>query len=424
LTAEQLKDLISASAEQAIAQLDRIADKVSALAGGKPLSLQLNTDQAEERLAALRRSADQLLTDLNGNRTTATALAGAQRNYDAAIEELKTLKSLSRVTYEQELEYLQAISDNMQKYRLSAQDSLDLEQRLLAVQSQIAQRDAQSLDTLLSGITDALAARYETMRDAELNMLSQSREAWQTWRDSSTDAIQAQIDALDALTQAENRAAEEEGYLRRIEKLSQALEYEQDAFNRGQLASQLADAQAEYDAWLAKTSREDEKASLQEQLSAVNARAEAEIDALDRQAAAIKEAYAKQTETAALKAEAEKQLMAGTQQDILSLIATYAPEYNAAGQTLGEQMLEGFAQRAGNIAGWMESLNAMILNVQESLNAALQTAAESFYAEHAAAAGVTITQQNTFNTPVESPAETAFRIRQANEELAAELLET
>lgn len=118
--------------------------------------------------------------------------------------------------------------------------------------------------------------------------------------------------------------------------------------------------------------------------------------------------------------------MAGTQEDILKLITAFAPDYNAAGQTLGEQMLAGFAEKAGGISGWMESLNVMILGVQQSLNTALQTAADGFYAEHAAtaAAGVTITQQNTFNTPVESPADIARRIRQANEQLAAALLES
>jgi len=425
LTVEQISILISASAEQAIAQLDQVSQKVSALAGGKPFSLMLNTAQAEERLAALSRTANQLLTDLSGGQTTAAALAQAQTNYKSAIKELEALKSLSRTTYEQELEYLQTIRDGMRQYGLSAKDALDLEQRLLDVQAQIAARDAQSLDSLLDGIVSALSNRYETMRDAELAMLSQSREAWKTWQENSTDAIQAQIDALDALSQAEDRASEEEGYVRRIEKLTQALAYEQDAFNREQISRQLEAAQTEYAAWQEKTSREDAKAALQAQLSAVADRTEAELSALDEQAAAVTEAYAERLQAAALQAEAEKQLMTGSQQDILTLIAQFAPEYNAAGQTLGEQLLSGFMEKVGSVEGWTETLNAMIAGVQQSLNTAMQNAADSFYTEHAsaAAAGVTITQQNTFNTPVESPADTALRIRQANEALAAQLLE-
>lgn len=423
MTIEQISIQISASAEQAIAQLDRVAGKVSALAGGQPLSLQVHTGQAEERIDALRRSVGELLTDLSGNSVTAAAAAAAQESYQAAIREMQALKALSRLTYEQELAYLQAIRENMSRYSMSAKDALDLEQRLAAVAARIAARDAQGLDTLLDGIMTALENRYETMRGAELAMLDQSCEAWQAWRESSTGAIQAQIDALDALGEAENRAAQEQAYLRGIEKLKQALTYEQDAFNRGQLFAQLEDAQAAYGAWVSKTAREDEKAALREQLDAVNARADAELDALDRQADAVNAAYAKQLESAALQAEAQKQLMVGTQADILKLITAFAPDYNAAGQTLGEQLLAGFAQRAGSISGWMDSLNAMIFGVQQNLSAAMQSAADGFYLEHAAAApGVTITQQNTFNSPVESPAETAWKIRQANEALAEQLI--
>ncbi len=425
MTVEQISILISASAEQAISQLDTVSQKIAALMGAKPLRVTLNTAQAEEKLAALRRTANQLLTDLSGSRTTAAALAQAQDNYQNAIAQLETLKSLSRATYEQELEYLLALRGSMELYSLNTREALDLEKRLLAVQAQIAARDAQSLDSLLGGIISALQTRYETMRDAELALLAESREAWEAWQKTGTGAIQAQIDALDALAEAENRTATEEGYVRNIEKLKQALAYEQDDFNRGQITRQLAAAQEEYEAWLAKTAREEEKTALEAQLAAVNERAQAELDALDTQAGAIREAYARRLETAALEAEAEKELMTGTQEELLSLIAAYAPDYNAAGQTLGEQLLNGFLEKVGSVEGWTDTLNGMIAAVQESLNTAMQSAAESFYTGHAgtAAAGVTITQQNTFNTPVESPADTAYRIRQANEALAAQLLE-
>ena len=122
----------------------------------------------------------------------------------------------------------------MSRYSLSAKEALDFRAASFrSAGTDCLTRDAQSLDTLLSGVMDALENRYETMRDAELNMLSQSREAWQTWRDSSTDAIQAQIDALDNLAQAEDRTAQEAEHLRRIEKLQQALLYEQDSFKPG-----------------------------------------------------------------------------------------------------------------------------------------------------------------------------------------------
>ena len=424
MTADRISGLIGYSAEQAEKKLDALAAKISALAGGTGVALTLDISQAEEQIEQLHSSANEALTDIGGNQTTASALAKVYQSYEDAIDKLKALKSLSRLTYEQELAYLEAIRENMDAYGLSAKEALDLEQRLLEVQAEIAARDSQSLDTLLSGIMDALETRYETMRDAELTMLSESSEAWQEWKESSTDAIQAQIDALDELEEAEDRAAKEEEYLRDIEKLTQAIAYEQDGFNSAQLQSQLEEAQAAYADWLSGIAREDEKSALEAQLEAVSERAEAEIAALDEQADAVTAAYTQQLEEASLQAEAQQQLMSASQEELLALITAYAPDYNAAGQTLGEQLLEGFSDKVGSISDWMESLNGMIMTVQESLNTALQSASDSFYEGHepTAAAGITITQQNTFNTPVETPSETAYRIRQANEELAAELL--
>ncbi len=423
MTAEQISALIAAAAEQAAQKLDAMAQKMNALTGGKAFELLLNTAQAEEKLAALRRTADTLLTDLNGSQTSASALALSQHNYKDAIRQLESLKSLSRTTYDQELAYLQTIRDNMRQYRLGAKDALDLEVRIADVQAEIMERDAQSLDTVLDGIISALSARYQAMRDAELATLDESRAAWKSWQQDSANAIQAQIDALDGLTQAEDRAAEEETHQRKIEKLTQALSYEQDDYNKTQIAAQLADAQAAYDDWRRQTAREDEKDALRQQLAAVDERTNAELEALNAQAEAVNAAYAQQMQAAALQAEAQQQLMNGSQQELLALITAYAPQYNAAGQTLGEQMLSGFSASFGSVESWVESLNAMIRSVQNGLSAAMQSAAESFYAEHAggAAAKAVITQNNTFNIPVESPAETARRIRQANEELADQL---
>ena len=379
MTVDEIAIQISASAEQAITQLDQVAGKVNALAGDQPLRLLLDTTSAGEKLDALRRTANRLLTDLNGNQTTAAALAASRTQYASAIKELQTLKSLSRTTFEQELEYLQAIRDNMDQYNLSAEEALDLERRLMNAQAQLDARDAASLDNLLNGIVTALSNRYEAMRDAELDTLNESRDAWKAWQEDNTDAIQAQIDALDDLTEAEDRAAEEDSYVRKIEKLKQALEYEQNDYNREQLTRQLTAAEEDYGAWQTQTAREDEKAALTEQLAAVNEKTQAELEALDEQADAINEAYAKRLSAASLQAEAEAMLMSGSQKDILKLITQYAPEYNATGQTLGEKLLAGFMKKVGSVGGWADALNGMIQKMQDRMNRSLQDAAGDFY---------------------------------------------
>ncbi len=350
--------------------------------------------------------------------------------YDKAIASLEHLKALDKETLEQELAYLQEINQNATRYKLTTEERLDLEERIYDVQKAIAARDAEDLDTLANGVVDALGARYEAMRDTELAALDESRSAWETWRDSNVAAIQAQIDAIDALTEAEDREATDAEKQRKIASLQQQLEYEQDAYNRAKLQQQLTAAQDSYASWLAQNEREDQKAALEAQIEAINQRADAELSALDQRQEEIEAVYEARLQTAALEAEAEKELASSSQQEIIDLIAAYAPDYNATGETLGEQLYEGFKSKVGDIAAYVENLNALIQTAQDDLAAQVQAAADSFYqqasegaaASALAASGVTINQTNQFYTPVETPSQTAWKIRQANEDLALSLL--
>ena len=61
-------------------------------------------------------------------------------------------------------------------------------------------------------MVSALEKRYEAMRDAEIERLDKSREAWEQWRDDSVQAIEDQIAALDQLADTEDeekKSAEE-----------------------------------------------------------------------------------------------------------------------------------------------------------------------------------------------------------------------
>ena len=54
-------------------------------------------------------------------------------------------------------------------------------------------------------------------------------------------------------------------------------------------------------------------------------------------------------EEAALRAEAEKLILSQSQDELLSLLEQYAPDYDALGQTLGEKLLAlAREEEAGN----------------------------------------------------------------------------
>ena len=128
---------------------------------------------------------------------------------------------------------------------------------------------------------------------------------------------------------------------------------------------------------------------------------------------------------AALQAEAEKLILTQSQDELLSLISSYAPEYDALGQTLGEKLLDGFKEKVGEIAQWFDAFNARMLEVQQQMAQTAQSAADTFYdgrrtaqAAQAAAPAVTVNQTVEFNQPVETPAQVARRMEEVNEALA------
>lgn len=342
--------------------------------------------------------------------------------YEKAISAMEHLKALDQLTYEQELENLEDIA---RRIRMSKDEQLDLEERIYDAKKRIAERDAQNLTDLTDAIISALEARYAKMREAELDALDQSRDAWEEWRDHNVSAIQEQIDALDALEEAENRQQTKEEHLRKIARIEQSLAYEQDEYNRLQLQKQLDAARKAYENWQRSVDREDQRADLRNQIDDINTTADTEIEALNNRRQEIEDFYKDRMSLANLQAEAEIELMKSTQQQIIDLLAEYAPEYDAIGRTLGERMMDGFLALVGNFDDWFDTFSANLASVMDQMHNANVAAANNRTQEtgnSVNAREVTITQQNTFNTPVESPADTARRIQRANEDLAEQIM--
>ena len=172
--------------------------------------------------------------------------------------------------------------------------------------------------------------------------------------------------------------------------------------------------------------REDQRTALENQIDAINERADTELSTLDKQQEQIEAYYDDRMKQANIQAEAELELTRSTQQQIIDLLAEYAPDYDAAGRSLGERLMAGFTAAVGTFGDWFAGFEAQVTGAVNRIQAANVAAAagkaQTYDANGNPASGITITQQNTFNTPVETPAETARRIRQANEDLAERIL--
>lgn len=351
----------------------------------------------------------------------------AERRRKEALEAdyrlIEHRRHMNEITFEEELAQLEALRG---KHQMNAEEIMDWEEKVYDLQQEIRERDAESLDQLSDSVIDALENRYQAMLDGEIDRLEQSREAWQTWRDDSVRAVEDQIAALDQLATAQDREKQDAEELRKIEKLRQQIAYEQDDYNRARLQQQLDQALESREERLARLELEDQKEALRAQIDQIEQAAESELTALDREQEAIEAAYADRMEEAALRAEAEKLILSQSQDELLSLLEQYAPDYDALGQTLGEKLLDGFARGAGDVAAWFEDFSARLAGAQAQMAALAQSAADTFYdgrrtaqaAQSPATPAVTVNQTVEFNQPVETPAQVARRMEEVNEALA------
>ena len=351
----------------------------------------------------------------------------AERRRKEALEAdyrlIEHRRHMNEITFEEELAQLEALRG---KHQMNAEEIMDWEEKVYDLQQEIRERDAESLDQLSDSVIDALENRYQAMLDGEIDRLEQSREAWRTWRDDSVRAVEDQIAALDQLATAQDREKQDAEELRKIEKLRQQIAYEQDDYNRAKLRQQLDQALESREERLARLELEDQKEALRAQIDQIEQAAESELTALDREQEAVEAAYADRMEEAALRAEAEKLILSQSQDELLSLLEQYAPDYDALGQTLGEKLLDGFARGAGDVAAWFEDFSARLAGAQAQMAALAQSAADAFYdgrrtaqaAQSPATPAVTVNQTVEFNQPVETPAQVARRMEEVNEALA------
>lgn len=339
----------------------------------------------------------------------------------ADYDRIEHRRHLNEISLEEELAGLEEIR---RKHQMTAEEIMAWEEKVYDLKKEIRERDADSIDQLADGVVSALEKRYEAMRDAEIERLDKSREAWEQWRDDSVAAIEDQIAALDQLADTEDEEKKSAEELRKIEKLRREVEYEQDAYNRQKLQQQLDEAVASREERLRKLELKQQKEALQEEIEKIRDQASEKIKELDGEQDAIEKAYEERLKAASLQAEAEKLLMTKSQDEIMDLLYEYVPEYDALGKSMGEKLLEGFQSKVGSITDWFRAFNDQLARMQEELAGTMNAATDRFYesrrdtAGQGGAGGAPVVQQTVnFYEPVESPSQVARRMEDVNDQL-------
>lgn len=353
---------------------------------------------------------------------TAAAISEIERMqkdaYRFALLWIDQRRHTGALTAKEEIEELERVR---REYAYTAEQIIGIEQKIYDAKRELREGEEGKITSLYESVTDALTARYEEQRRAEQSRIEESICAWRAWSEETCAAIRGQIEAMDEQAQAQERAKLAEDYLRDIDRLESALVYERDDYNRMQLEKQLDRARETWTQVQAGWAQEDERRALEAQLEAAAERAQKEIEALQAESARVDSVYDELLRGQSLAAEAQKVLMESSQEELLQLLSAYAPDYEAAGRTLGERLYEGFAQALGDVSAWFDAFDAQFEAVAEKAQEAAYQASQGLLAQGQEKAGVsapTIQQTVNFNQPVESAADVARRMQQVSEELA------
>lgn len=349
------------------------------------------------------------------------------------IKLLEQKKKMDQVTNEEELAWLERM---LGQYRMSAEERQDLEYRIYQVKKKLQdeeekrlQQQIKQLDELGSAVTSALKARYEEQKEIEQKRIDDSIQSWKDWEEQTVAAIQGQIDALDELEEEQESADKRAEYERNKQALELQKAYEKDLYQREMIQKEINRLDKEEQKRLEQEARDELRKQLEQQIEDAKEQSKQKQEALEKESEALDETYEKLMQDSALKAEAERMLMQASQEDILQLLQSYAPDYEVVGQSMGEKLVEGFTQKVGSIEDYFNRIQTQIDAFHSAVADAANQAADHFYASRAQeeariaaqAAPTNVQMTVNFNQPVESPIETRRELEKAMQSMVVKI---
>lgn len=345
----------------------------------------------------------------------------------AAYKGIENKKSLGKMNSQQELRQLEQIR---QKYKMTAEERMELEIKIYNLKKSLKDDEISSINTLADAVTEALKEKYEEQRKIEEERINDSIESWQKWEDKTVSAIQGEIDALDELADKQESENKRQEYENKRQQTELQLAYEKDDYNRQQLQKELNRLDKEEAERLAEEQREAQKKVLQGRIEAVKGQSQATQERLKKELDEVSEKYDKLTDSFSLKAQAQKFIADSTQKQIISLIKSYASDYEIAGNTVGDALYNGMKAKMDNIEAYVDGIFGKIEAYQRRMANTANASADRFWAsqnspqafqKQTASKSVTVQQTVNFNQPVESPVETRRQLDRTNQALAKQI---
>jgi len=234
-----------------------------------------------------------------------------------------------------------------------------------ALKEQYGEQKSAYLQAINDEVDAVRSASYEKMLiyDAEFSEKMKLIDEEERYRLS---AIQAEIDAIDAKTKAEDAAKRQRDYEEKLAELKKK-------FSSATTNKEREDIQKEVNRLVESRQREitleqrnTQKALLRQQLEeekqvmkeARDALQQSKLDELDIQKDAIKKYFDELMSSENLKTDALKLMLSGQQDEILTLLDSYNPGWRDAGKSFAEMLGAGISDgRAGIDRSLTETLN-------------------------------------------------------------------
>lgn len=344
-----------------------------------------------------------------------------------AYKGIENKKSLGKMNSQQELRQLEQIR---QRYKMTAEERMELEIKIYNLKKSLKDDEISSINTLADAVTEALKQKYEEQRKLEEDRINESIESWQNWEDKTVSAIQGEIDALDELAKKQDSENKRQEYENKRQQTELQLAYEKDDYNRTQLQKELARLDKEEAERLAEEQREAKKKALEGRIEAVKGQSQATQERLNKELDKLGEKYEKLTDSFSLKAQAQKFIADSTQKQIVSLIKSYASDYEIAGNTIGDALYNGMKAKMDNISAYVDGVFGKIEAYQRKMANTANASADRFWASQNSAQSakkqssqkaVTVKQTVNFNQPIESLVETRRQLDRTNQALAKQI---
>lgn len=315
-------------------------------------------DNLEKRIEFIR---NLNISDLGTNSSGSSKVKTALQKY---LDQLDDLKELDQLTLQQEINSLEWA---LKHYTATAEEKHDIDVRLHRARKKLQEeqdkaaedqrkKEVDALNTLGDAVLSALKNKYDQQKKIEEQRIQESIDNWKNWEDQTVKAIQGQIDALDDLKKAHDEENKRAEYEQKRKAMQLELRFEKDNYNRERIQKQIAALDKEEQERLYEVEIDFRKEQLLQQKDAAQQLSAERQKSLAQEKESVTQKYDSLTTNAALQGEAKKLLLNSSQQELTSLINTYAPEVEMLGQKLGESLYEAFRSKSSNIVSWVDRI--------------------------------------------------------------------